>query len=186
MYKITLQQISQIIKGKDINELKQEYREVCQQLRKFKNNGVDFNADNLHGEPLRYLLRFIQLNELKIYQNNLSRHKSITDMRKEITKNRSNIIQLKGNKCYLCGFDYHNILCIHHIIPIACGGSNDLNNLCVLCPNCHAIVHKIYSSIDRYCKKNNNCIEQNEWIQNHFSIYAYKKLEDIIKKRYNI
>jgi len=33
---------------------------------------------------------------------------------------------------------------IHHIVPRSLGGSNDLDNLMPLCPNCHS---KLYSNV---------------------------------------
>lgn len=38
--------------------------------------------------------------------------------------------------CELCG-DTRNLE-VHHIIPVVCGGSNDINNLIVICGACHA------------------------------------------------
>lgn len=44
------------------------------------------------------------------------------------------------NECMLCGYDEHPILCVHHIDGDRC--NNELTNLLVVCPNCHAIIHK--------------------------------------------
>ena len=35
-----------------------------------------------------------------------------------------------------------DILPIHHIVPLSCGGGHSLGNMVLLCPNCHAIAHK--------------------------------------------
>jgi hypothetical protein len=43
-------------------------------------------------------------------------------------------------KCIVCGFD--TAVVVHHIIPKADNGTNDPENLAVLCPNHHAMVHK--------------------------------------------
>lgn len=43
-----------------------------------------------------------------------------------------------GTKCELCG--YHHLVDVHHIIEKKNGGSNDIENLLVLCPNCHALI----------------------------------------------
>lgn len=72
--------------------------------------------------------------------------------------------------CYLCGFT--KALEIHHIIPRAKGGNNKIENLVMLCPNCHALTHKgeIIESVIREKKsvienanvsKNDNGFEQN-------------------------
>lgn len=41
----------------------------------------------------------------------------------------------KRRTFYLCGLE------IHHIIPCAQGGTNDISNLTLLCPTCHKKAH---------------------------------------------
>ena len=51
---------------------------------------------------------------------------------------------LKNQKiahCEYCGNKTKEILQIHHIDSVASGGNNDLNNLIILCPNCHKAAH---------------------------------------------
>jgi hypothetical protein len=59
---------------------------------------------------------------------------------------RQQAIQLAKNKCKLCGYDGsgagRSILEIHHIKPLSKGGSNSLDNIVVLCPNCHKATHE--------------------------------------------
>ena len=59
--------------------------------------------------------------------------------RKEYEKNREKIrktiIKRDGKKCKICGS--RRQLEIDHINPIAMGGTNDLNNLQVLCRHCN-------------------------------------------------
>ena len=43
------------------------------------------------------------------------------------------------NKCCSCGYDL--IVHIHHIIPKSKGGTNNIDNLIGLCPNCHYLLH---------------------------------------------
>ena len=43
--------------------------------------------------------------------------------------------------CEYCGNKTKEILQIHHIEGIASGGGNDLDNLIILCPNCHKSAH---------------------------------------------
>lgn len=33
------------------------------------------------------------------------------------------------------------LLHAHHVIPLSCGGPDTIDNLIILCPNCHAIAH---------------------------------------------
>lgn len=61
---------------------------------------------------------------------------------------RKQAILKAGSKCQLChiegSFDETNetsFLEIHHIRPLSKGGENALENIVVLCPNCHKIVH---------------------------------------------
>jgi len=42
--------------------------------------------------------------------------------------------------CYICKFK--DALHKHHIIPIRQGGQEKVSNKIILCPNCHALVHK--------------------------------------------
>lgn len=43
------------------------------------------------------------------------------------------------NKCAICG--NNDFLEFHHIIPVAAGGTDDYDNLILLCACCHAKVH---------------------------------------------
>lgn len=51
---------------------------------------------------------------------------------------RAQAIKKYGNKCELCG--YSLALDTHHIIPKYKGGPHEINNLMVLCLNCHALI----------------------------------------------
>lgn len=48
---------------------------------------------------------------------------------------RENATKYFGNACMICGWDISTD--VHHITPVRHGGSNNLNNLIVLCPNHH-------------------------------------------------
>jgi len=47
-------------------------------------------------------------------------------------------IKKYGDKCELCGYGLS--LDVHHIIPKKEGGKHEIDNLMVLCPNCHALI----------------------------------------------
>jgi 5-methylcytosine-specific restriction endonuclease McrA/nucleoside-triphosphatase THEP1 len=49
---------------------------------------------------------------------------------------RINLIKSFGGKCAVCNLE-SDLFEIDHIIPLCCGGSNELNNLQPLCPDCH-------------------------------------------------
>lgn len=63
-------------------------------------------------------------------------------MRGEIKKHkawvRSQAIKKYGNCCELCG--YNTTIDTHHIIPKYQGGLHEIDNLTVICPNCHALI----------------------------------------------
>ena len=47
------------------------------------------------------------------------------------------LIKERGAKCERCSYCNIDILQVHHKIRKADGGTDDLNNLELLCPNCH-------------------------------------------------
>ena len=54
-------------------------------------------------------------------------------------------------RCEACGWQepaaisrrYRSVVQAHHVIPVACGGSDADDNLVLLCPNHHAIAHRV-------------------------------------------
>jgi len=50
----------------------------------------------------------------------------------------------REQRCFICGFDHAPSLQDHHALPPRLGGNDDLENLYVLCANCHQAVEKIY------------------------------------------
>ena len=67
--------------------------------------------------------------------------KPIKDIVKDLESLRKRLIVRDGNKCSRCGYDKLPILNVHHIAERSKGGTNDLSNLELLCPNCHAEEH---------------------------------------------
>lgn len=65
------------------------------------------------------------------------------NIRSEAQRIKPSVIRRHDGQCYICGFNCKPILIMHHIIPVGIGGGNDLSNVVSLCPNCHAIVHKM-------------------------------------------
>jgi len=51
------------------------------------------------------------------------------------TQNRERIVDELGGHCANCGFN--DVLDVHHIDI-----KNDENNVILLCPNCHALIHR--------------------------------------------
>lgn len=54
------------------------------------------------------------------------------------------LLKIRGKKCERCGFEKYKILQIHHRDRNK--NNNDLNNLELICPNCHAEEHYLDSS----------------------------------------
>ena len=51
---------------------------------------------------------------------------------------RSRAVKAYGDKCELCG--YAATFDVHHIVPKRDGGPYEINNLMIVCPNCHALI----------------------------------------------
>lgn len=64
------------------------------------------------------------------------------EIKKHKTWIRTQAIKKYGNKCELCGFSL--IVETHHLLPKKKGGLHEIDNLIVLCPNCHALITKGY------------------------------------------
>lgn len=57
----------------------------------------------------------------------------------EYIKHRDEVLERYNHRCASCGST--DDLEIHHIVPIAVGGSNNLFNLAALCHSCHMAAH---------------------------------------------
>lgn len=69
---------------------------------------------------------------------------------KNLNALRKDLINCRGTSCERCGMPDHRILVIHHKIRRADGGSDELSNLELICPNCHAIEHCSNKMFDEY------------------------------------
>lgn len=57
---------------------------------------------------------------------------------KKYQKLRSVKNELNSDRCYICGGKSY---CMHHIIPLICGGKNRKRNLIPVCEKCHKYIH---------------------------------------------
>lgn len=62
------------------------------------------------------------------------------DVKKHRAWIRQQAIKKYGNKCELC--KYNLVVDTHHIVPKKEGGLHEINNLMVVCPNCHALISR--------------------------------------------
>lgn len=60
------------------------------------------------------------------------------EVRKHKAWIRTQAIKQYGKKCELC--NYNMTIDTHHIIPKYKGGPHEIDNLMVICPNCHALI----------------------------------------------
>jgi len=58
---------------------------------------------------------------------------------------KQQVLERYGNRCYACGFSIHSILVVHHCVPISLGGTDEIENLVLVCPNCHTLIHRFSS-----------------------------------------
>jgi len=61
------------------------------------------------------------------------------------TSLKQRVFKKYDRRCYVCGFSIDIALRVHHIIPVSLGGTDEMENLVLLCPNCHALVHRCSS-----------------------------------------
>lgn len=102
--------------------------------------------------------------------------------RSDMKKIRRRVIELKGSRCQICGFDCIDILEVHHVLDVAKGGMNFEDNLTVLCPNCHALAHKI-QELQRKAQMNADETDQMErisqWISHNLNRAQDAKLMEV-------
>jgi hypothetical protein len=57
---------------------------------------------------------------------------------------KQRLLKERGEKCERCGFQKYNILQMHH--KDRDRNNNNMNNMEIICPNCHAIEHYLEKS----------------------------------------
>lgn len=94
--------------------------------------------------------------------------------RRQSSKLKPQVLSEHNHTCWICCFDFAPILSVHHIVLISEGGDNDLDNLVILCPNCHAIVHKIIKVLrDHYDK---NIDEMSSGAYSEYALWSAKEI----------
>lgn len=122
----------------------------------------------------------VDINEKRIKAEKQRRDAIVKEHRKFISSNRETIIETRGNKCEVCGMGCKGILMVHHILPLQQGGNNDKENLVVVCPNCHALLHK---DISFYKNGSVDLLEfTDDWCKRNYSSYANEAIMSLGKK----
>lgn len=120
------------IKEKISSSVKKYYEEhkftyICEKCgREFKSNRTFKKGRHIHCEEC--------IQQRKHYKEN---PQSILDLSKRTI---SKILERANKGCAICGWN-ESTCDIHHIIERSKGGTNNLENLIVVCPNCHRVIH---------------------------------------------
>lgn len=92
-------------------------------------------------------------------------------------KVKESISRERGINCKCCNIDCTPIVEWHHILPISRGGENTEDNVIPLCPNCHAVVHRLLSSM-------NEGVDLENWLKTKYSLESremvYKLVNSIL------
>lgn len=80
--------------------------------------------------------------------------KRIVEIRKQRAETIASLKRIYKGCCQLCGVAHGKrfgieLTEVHHIVPFAVEPNNDVSNLMVLCPNCHALIHRAEGTFDR-------------------------------------
>ena len=70
--------------------------------------------------------------------------------KKTFYKKRRELILEENSECSICGYNIKEVLELHHIVPVGEGG--DLiahDNIIVLCPNCHSVIHYLIKNWEK-------------------------------------
>lgn len=135
------------------NEFLADPREINRGGAKFCNLTCSANYTNLYREPINKICKFCERSYTtksktslycsKTCSNKARRARAVKAGNKYTNKSllQRRVIKLltsENFKCFICG--WQEASCdIHHIIPRSSGGSDNFDNLAVLCPNHHRL-----------------------------------------------
>jgi len=91
-------------------------------------------------------------------------------------QSRDAVLRHAKGCCEICGDFAPYILESHHIVPHASGGLGSSSNLIALCPNCHAIVEKLRTSMIDDPHFHN-------WIRQRYDEGEYEKFGMLFQQR---
>jgi predicted HNH restriction endonuclease len=126
--------------------------------------------------------RFLELNDILYAHEKATKNLETRLKRNGIKKYRKHILEANGNVCFVCENKMRSVLIVHHKIPVSQGGSNEMDNLVVLCPTCHAMVHRARQDHERKDRDGNmwEKTDVSNDISNEFTQRQLQKLLPII------
>lgn len=135
-----------------------------------------FSTDEYDWEHAKKIGRLMNLTE-QIENENKIRYERM--VRKQSLSQKSEVLESGEGQCYICRMENSNLLEVHHIVPIKDGGDGSFENMVLLCPNCHAIVHNCIrcmneKSVQKWCMQ--------DWIDEFWSKNQHDRFSDICKK----
>lgn len=115
---------------------------------------------------------FNELGKDKLSNMTAKEIKKYLNKRKPISKSIENhLIARSEGHCEICGYgdlDIISLLEKHHIKPISEGGQDELNNLVMICPNCHKTIHILRNEKEDSIRNN---------ILNHLDLHINNKIK---------
>jgi DNA-directed RNA polymerase subunit RPC12/RpoP len=121
----------------NIRIISQEQKESARLFHKILNDYVCITCGTSFSGKIRSdrLIKCKNCRKERVVKENV---KSILEYSKRTV---AKIIKRAKLKCAMCGWD-ETSLDVHHIIERKNGGTNDMDNLIAICPNCHRKAHE--------------------------------------------
>jgi len=126
-------------------EVKENAYQPLEKLpRKFVNNFILKNCKEMMDEEIAKILKRKGYEGATVWTVKYRRRKLgvkkylYGEIKKHKAWIRDQAIKQHGNQCELC--DYKFTVDTHHVIPKHKGGPHDIQNLMIVCPNCHALI----------------------------------------------
>jgi hypothetical protein len=133
----------------DIDKLIKESNRIVKIIDRCNKNDSNGNALGIDlDDYIQKHHRYEEIGEIIKLSIRAEKKKEKQEIRSFITKNKKEILTIAGNECEVCEFNFKPVLIIHHKKPISEGGTNELNNLSVLCPTCHKLIHYLMRNDD--------------------------------------
>lgn len=126
-HEMTPERLANISKGMKVFYKNHQYHYICEKC------GKEFARKS----PIRNG-RHIHCNDCK--QNRVHVKQEPQSLLDLSSRTVSKILYRANCSCSICGWN-ESSCDIHHIIPKSKGGTNDADNLIIVCPNCHRVIH---------------------------------------------